>query len=256
MRDLASELARARVSGQRFQRARVTAVSGNTLTVKLADADDPITCLALLGPAYAVNDTVVVARDGTSSFVLGRMAASAPAADPDPEPPPPVAVSRVTRTILPQSTGTYRSSGGWRSGDEMRQGDWNSGYGLNLGAAFYGRQLRSLDADTGRSRSATLYYRRTDGGVYGGQTPTIWTLSQSKRPSGAPTRLSSSAGASVAVGRAASWSVPTSMLDALLSGAAGGLGIYVGSASPYIVLDGRGDYGKAFALSVTYYPNS
>lgn len=134
----------------------------------------------------------------------------------------------------------------------MAQGDWG-GYGINLGAAFYGRSLKSLGADLTRSRSATLYYRRQAGGVFGAQTPTVWTLSQSKRPSGSPTRLTSSTATSVAVNRTASWSLPTGMLDELLDGTAGGLGIYVPGSSPYIVMSGRSDYAKAFAISVSYY---
>lgn len=252
MRDLAAAVADGPTGRQLYQRARVTAVSGSTLTVKLLDTADALTVLALVGPAYAVNDIVVVARDGSSSFVVGRLAAAAASADPDPAPTPDGSTTARTVTVLPATTGTWRD--GWRSGDDVRQGDWNSGYGINTGAAFYGRQLRSLNADLSRPRSAVLRYRRGTGGVFGAQTPTFWTLSQSVRPSGAPTRLSSSSGTAVAVNRSASWSVPGAFLDALLSGSAGGLGIHVSGSSPYIVLDGRSSNGQSFALTVTYYP--
>lgn len=253
MRDLSSTLARSSPL-RRYVRGRVTAVSGTLLTVVVDDAADPVTVRALVAPAYAVNDVVMLARDGSATFVVGKLGAAA-AADPEASPPPPpvATVTRQTKTILPTSTGTYRASTGWRSGDDVRQGDWNSGYGINQGAAFYGRQLRSLGADLDRARSGVLTYRRDDGGVFGAQAPTVWTLAQSSRPSGAPTRLASTAGAAVGVNRAVSWTLPDSMLDALLSGAAGGLGIYVGGSSPYIVLNGRSSYAKAFALTVTYY---
>lgn len=254
MRDLTTSLAQRHPQLRAYQRGRVTAVSGTLLTLLVDDGADPVTVRALTG-TYAVNDVVMLARDGSATFVVGKLG-TAPAVNPEaPEtaPPPVKQVTKRTATILPTSTGSWRSSTGWRSGDEMRQGDWNSGYGINTGAAFYGRQLRSLGADLTKPRSAVLSYYRTDGGVFGAQTPTLWTLAQSSRPSGGPTRQSSTAATAVAVGRAASFALPESMLDALLSGSSGGLGIYVGSSSPYIVLSGRSDYAKAFALAVTYY---
>lgn len=239
---------------RRYQRAQVTAVvSANMLTVKLGDELVTIPAVSS-SPTYVVADVVVVGRDATGPLVLGRLGAG-PALNPITEAaapvPPPSSSVRRSKTIIPSSTGTYRS--GWRDGSELRQGDWNSGYGISLGAAFYGRQLKSLGADLTKARSAVLTYRRLSGGVFGAQSPTVWTLSQSSRPSGSPTRLLSSVADAVAVNRVESWTLPSNMLDQLLSGTAGGLGIYVASSSPYIVLAGRGDAAEAMTLKVNYY---
>lgn len=248
MRDIATAVQPGGVR-QRFQRARVESISGTLLTVALDDSVDPIVCRALLGTTYAVDDVVMVARDGTGSFVVGKMGSAAP--PPVVENPPAVKLVKRTATILPTFTDTYRS-GRWLGTGEISQGDWGS-YGWKQGAAYYGRQLAALDADLTKSRSATLYYYRQSGGVFGAQAPTVWTLSGNRKPSGGPSRLTSAVADSVAVNRAESWKLPTGMLDELLDGTAGGLGIYVASSSPYIVLSGRQDYAKAFALAVTYY---
>lgn len=256
MRDLSSALAAAQLDVRRFQRAVVKTAAANKLTVKLDDSTELVDVPALSSsPAYAVNDLVVVARDATGPLVIGRLGVSStPAVEvvPPPVAPPSVKTLR-SKTILPSSTGSWRSGGGWRSDDTVRQGDWNSGYGINHGAAFYGRQLKGLGADLTRPRSIRLTYKRLAGGVFGAQAPTVWTLSQSSRPSGAPSRLTSSVGTGVAVNKTATFQLPTGMVDELLDGTAGGLGIYVGGSSPYIVLAGRSDYGSAMALSVSYY---
>jgi hypothetical protein len=255
MRDLPSAIRQSSLPVRRYQRAQVTAVvSANMLKVRLDSGEDVVQLPAVSSsPTYAVNDIVVVARDATGPFVTGRLGVGPGAPEtPAPAPvPPPSTVSKRSKTILPSSTGTYRS--GWRDGDELRQGDWNTGYGINFGAAFYGRQLSGLGADLDRPRSAVLRYSRLAGGVFGSQSPTVWTLDQNYRPSGAPTRLSSGTATAVAVNRSASWTLPTGMLDELLDGSAGGLGIYVGGSSPYIVLAGRSASSSSMSLAISYY---
>lgn len=252
MRDLAATTARRAADSRRYARAIVTAVSGSQLTVKMAGAVATVKVPALLGPTYAVNDVVMVATDRSGPFVVGKLGTSTPPAT-DPGVPAPTSppTSKREAVILPSSVGSYR--GGWRPGDEAVQGDWNGAYGLSTGAAYYGRQLRGLNADLSRPRAATLSYVRQAGGVFAAQAPTFWTLAGSTRPSGAPSRLSSAAGTAVAVNRRAEWDLTAAMLDDLLSGTAGGLGVYVGSNSPYIVLSGS--HPQAFALSVRFYPN-
>ena len=255
MRNLASEIAAATRAAPRYQRATVKAVSGSLLTVLIDGQESTLPALENAG-GYTPGSLVVVARDASGSFVLGVIGTTeAPTAPPNPPPvTPPSAPQKRAATLLPTFTGSWRP-GGWRSDSDVRQGDY--GYGNHVGAAFYGRQLAGLHANLSETRRAVLTYRRTTGGVFAPQSPTVWTLSESSRPAGAPTRLASAAGAAVGVysDRTASWQLPQSMTDALLSGTAGGLGIYVAGGSPYIVLLGRSEFASAFQLSVTYYTN-
>lgn len=254
MRDTSSVRSEQQLDVRRMQRGIVrSVVNANRLSVTLAEGSDPVTVPAVGSSiAYAVNDVVLVARDGTGPVVLGRVG-TAPA-DPTPSAPPPVPPpsAGVTRTVvvLPSSTGSWRSDTGWR-GDEVRQG--NYGYGLYHGAAYYGRALSGLGADLTKPRSAVLRYARETGGVFAAQSPTVYTLNGSTRPAGAPSRRALSAAATgVAVNRSASWALPANMLDELLSGAAGGLGIYVPTSSPYIVLSGKSGNSASMSLAVTY----
>lgn len=222
----------------------VRAVAATRLTVELAGVQ---VALPFVAGTYAVNDTVLV--DG--SFVVGKLgtpgvAPPAPVAQP---PDPGTVKVRRTVTLLPSTTGTYRA-GKWRDTDDLYQGDYG-GYGLNTGAAYYGNQLVALRADLGLARSAVLRYSRQRGGDFAAQSPTFWTLSERAQDAGGPARVASAAGTAVPVGGATTWALPGAWLDALLAGTVGGLGIYVGASSPYIVLDG--DVASTMALTVTYY---
>lgn len=256
MRDLASATRAGRLDVSRFQRAVVTAVAGaNKVTVSLDGAAQLVDLPAVAGPtAYAAGDLVLVARDSSGPVVLGKVgAAPAPAEPPPAAPvPPPSTLTQRTVTILPSSTDSYRAGQGWRGDGTVRQGDY-IGEAVYQGCAFYGAQLAGLGADLSAPRSAVLTYVRQQGGVFGAQSPTFHTLAQRTRPSGAPTRLSSGGeGTPVAVNRSASWQLPAGLLDELLDGTAGGLGVYVGSSSPYIVLSGRSGSSVSMSLKVTF----
>lgn len=257
MRDLSSALSGSQLDVRRYQRAIVKTAAANVLTLMLDDTTELTGVPALSSsPTYAVNDIVVLARDATGPFVIGRLGVSSTPAVLAPAAPPvgPTgSLTQRTRTVLPSFTGSYRASGGWRDDDTVRQGDWNSGYGINQGAAFYGSQLKGLGASLSHPRSAVLTYSRLPGGVFGAQTPTLHTLSQAARPAGAPTRLLSAPGAGVAVNRTATHVLSSTMLDQLHRIAAGGLGVYVGTAAPYIVLAGRSSSAVSMSLAVTYY---
>jgi hypothetical protein len=208
----------------------------------------------VFGITLAALDVVAVLRDGNSAgYVLGKIGtAAAPPSDP-PKPPVPVepTVRHRIATIKPYFTGTYR--GGWRDGDELFQGDYG-GYGLNTGAAFYGNALKALRADTSRPYSIRVAYKRNRGGDYSPQSPRFYTLTQKTKPAGAPTKDDGPAnGTAVAVGKTSSWQLTTTMANHLLTGVDGGLGIYLPSSNPYVVLAGRSDYAAAMTLTVDYY---
>lgn len=255
MRDLASVHAARQLDVRRFQRGVVrTVVSQNRLSVELAESTEPVTIPAVgSSPAYLVNDLVLVARDATGPVVVGRLG-SVPPPDSSAEvtaPPvaPPSAKTARSKVVLASSTGSWRADTGWR-GDEVRQG--NYGYGLYHGAAYYSRQLVGLGASLSHPRSAVLRYTRETGGVFAAQAPTVWTLAGFSRPAGAPTRLTSAGATAVAVGRTATWELPPGMLDELLDGTAGGLGIYIPGSSPYIVLSSRATDSASMSLVVNY----
>jgi hypothetical protein len=46
--------------------------------------------------------------------------------------------------------------------------------------------------------------------------------------------------------------VPTAWAQSMVDGTAGGLAIYEADGSPYVILDGRGRYGSAFALTINW----
>lgn len=252
MTDLARAIA-GRSGDGRLIRIGVVKTGGaalKTAVVTIDGADN--VCVTPGRPTLAALDVVAVLRDGNTGYVLGKVGTTVLPTDPT-TPPVPVepGVRRRTAVIKPYFTGTYR--GGWRDGDELFQGDYG-GYGLNQGAAFYGNALKALHADTSRPYSIVVSYKRNRGGDFSGQTPRFYTLAQKTRPAGAPTRDDGpSAGTAVAVGKTAKYTLPSTMALHLLNGTDGGLGIYLATSNPYVVLAGRSDYAAAMALTVTYY---
>lgn len=262
--DLGTALAGGRDRRQ-FRVGQVTAATAGAKAITVELDGTAVLVPTLAGTTYAVGQTVLVARDGRQAgYVLGAIGQPPAPPPPDPVYVPPApkpaqqepgsTVKRYSKTLLPSSTGTYRG-GSWRSTRNLYQGDWG-GWGINTGAAFYGNQFVGLRAKLTSPRSAVVRYSRTSGGVFGSQSPTFWTLTQRSRPSGAPTRRLSAVGDGVTTSgsdRHESWALPTAMLDELLSGQAGGLGIYVPGSNPYIVLSGPQEVATSLSITVNYY---
>lgn len=252
MIDLAAALASS--GDSRLVRIGVVKTGGAALKKATVTIDGADNVCVVFGITLAALDVVAVLKDGNSAgYVLGKIGTTAAPPVDAPKPPVPVepTVRHRTATIKPYFTGTYR--GGWRDGDELFQGDYG-GYGLNTGAAFYGNALKALRADTSRPYSITVSYKRNRGGDYSGQSPRFYTLTQKVRPAGAPTRDDGpSAGTAVAVGKTSSYRLPATMALHLLNGTDGGLGIFLATSNPYLVLAGRSDYAAAMALTVDYY---
>lgn len=250
-RDLASALTPAGRS-RPFRRGRVTAVGSKVATVELDGELVELPVLATV--AYAVGDVVLVAADGSSSgIVLGKIGTTAPPAAPaTPTSTSPTVPRQRTAVIVPTFTGTYRGSS-WRTDTRsLYQGDW-TGSGINQGAAYYGTALKSLGVKTDRPYSVVVSYRRGRGGVFAAQSPTFYTLSGTSRPAGAPGRLLSATGDAVSIGELEAYQLPANMAAQLVTAAAGGVGIYVAGASPYVQLEGRDASSDSMALTVTYY---
>lgn len=246
--DLGRALAGQPTDGRAFRIGKVTAYNATTRLVTVELDGSPVVAPSM-GSGYQVGQSVLVGRDGKAgAYVLGTIGTT-PTTPPSSPPPPPSYVQR-SKVALPRQADTYR--GGWRGVPDLYQGDY-TGRGLNFGAAFYGSQLQGLRAITSLARSATLTIRRLEGGSYAAQAPTFKLLQQSAKPGGAPTVRATAAGPAVAVGRTATWALPTAWLDELLAGTSGGLGIQVGTASPYIHLAGPSSAANGMALSVSYY---
>jgi hypothetical protein len=217
-----------------------------------------------------VNDVLMVLRMGSRYFVQDVVAAAPvvpPVAAPPPDttpssgdkaPTPKPTVTTGTLTCSPVSTATYRD-GSWRSDigrtdyADLFQGRYSgSSFGRNTGCAFYGSKPRTISGAT--VTKATIHLRRLKGaGVYSGRTPTLRLLSQSTRPSGAPTLNESTSGPSLAVGDTVNaFAIPNSWAQAMVGGTRGGIAINISSDDPYIQLAGRASWSAAWVLVINW----
>ena len=213
-------------------------VNGQATTVQVA-RDLPV----------ASGDVIVVQKIGSQWFALGRAYPSAPAAPINPPGPAsqPGSVSGVS-VFTPVETRTYESS--WRTDNtHVYQGSYG-GSGNRTGCVFYGAAPRSLAGAT--VLSVSFWVRRQSGGVYAAQTATMRLMTNATKPAGAPTLTSSTGGPILAVNQQGQHAVPASWVQAMADGTAGGLAFFTGSASPYMVFSGIGDWSPAFTLSVVW----
>ena len=198
-----------------------------------------------------VGDVCLIQRFGAQWFAVQRFYTAAPAAVDNagvPAPLPPL----VSGTLLctPATTGSYRSAG-WRADtDDIVQGQ-TGGSGVNTGCAFYGTTPASVTGAT--VISAQVLIRRPErGGVPAGLPLTLWLVTETSQPAGAPTLTLSTAGPTLAWGEQTYWPVPTSWAQAMVDGTAGGLAVYEADGDPYVLLSGRSDFLPAFALSIDW----
>ena len=223
------------------------AKSGSTVTALVNGAT--VTVQVFRDLSVASGDVIVVERIGSQWVALGRMFTAAPAA-PINEAPPPSQPSGVTGTIVfgPVDTRTYESS--WRTDNtSVYQGSYG-GSGNRTGCVFYGTFPRSLAGAT--VLSAYFQVRRQAGGAFAAQTATMRLMTDATRPGGAPTLTSSTTGPYLATNTQGQHAVPTSWVQQMVDGTAGGLAFFTGSGSPYMVFSGYGDWGPAFHLTVNW----
>lgn len=227
--------------------------SGDSVPVWINGTTVTVRCARDLSPG--TNDVLLLQRNGLYWVAVARLgtAAVTPPNDNQAAPAPKPSTVTGTSTFGPVETRSYRSSVfvGWRTDtDDLYQGQYG-GNGLHTGCAFYGNSLLSLAGAT--INSASIQVRRHNGGgVTAGQGTTLWLLTEKTRPGGAPTRGASTGGPSLAWGKSTSFNIPTSWVQSMVSGTAGGLAIYDGSGSPYVIWDGRGAYGPSMTLTVNW----
>ena len=218
---------------------------GNQVVSVVADRD----------VTYAAGDPVVVIKIGSAWYAVARIFANvaAPPAGSDVPPAPAPAITRGSLQISPVETRSYRSSFsvGWKfEDDDVYQGQYG-GYGLHTGCAFYGTKPRSLAGAT--VEGASVRMRADQIGAYPPTATTMWLMTNSVRPGGAPTLTSSTAGPALAMGATQSaWPVPVAWAQAIVDGTAGGLAFYDADGNPYVRYAGRSKWSPAFTLTINW----
>jgi hypothetical protein len=224
-------------------------VSGTkTVTVKF-DGNDT-TCLALRDITTAAGDIVIGLRLPGQIIIIGRLFASAPSAPDEGSVIPPIeGYSRTGTTVFqPVETRSYRSSG-WRSDtDDLLQSDW--GGDDYIGAAFYAGAMRSLAGAT--VTRVTIKLKRVSGGSSGDRAPIFRQVTESTKPSGAPTLTGSTqTGPSLGENETDTFTLPDSWGQALVDGTIGGLGIK-DTGGVHVRLAGRSRWSPSMTLSIEW----
>lgn len=247
--DIATALAHTRRAGSTNTVAAfmawVTASTATTIDVVTADGT---TFAGIPKPrtytAPAVNDVVQITRTAGALLctnVYGNSVPPAPAADADltTDVPgvgftPPTADPTVTRTFRPISTGTWRG-GTWRTDTiNLIQGVLG-GTGTNHGAAYYGRALAGTVGAQWTALGGQIRLVRLPGGAAGPQRPTLTLLMATDRSGQEfPHAYNdiSLRGPELLIGATALVDLPATWAAALLTGAAGGIGIGLWSEDP------------------------
>lgn len=230
-----------------------------------------VTARVIAGLTVAVGNALLINRVGSTYFVQAvlqpgpAVAPDVPVSPPesekpptdtgDPPPKPKPTVKTGTLVCTPVATSTWRD-GRWRtdigsstSADTYQGRYGGSSYGRNHGFAFYGTKPRSIQGAT--VTKATLSLRRLTAGDFAGRTPTLRLVSQSSRPGGFPTLNETAAGPNLAVNTTTtSFAIPKSWAQAMVDGSRGGIGISIGSDTPYIRLAGRASWSAAWTLTI------
>jgi hypothetical protein len=237
--------------------AVLATVGGITITVRVANGITP-----------AQGDRLLVVRHGSVYWAIATIPAP-PTVTPPPTTPPdtspdtgdsapaPKPTSTTgTLTCVPTATSCYRD-GSWRSDGasvnsfDLYQGRYSgSSFGRMTGCAFYGSKPHSIAGAT--CTKATLKMKRLSAGDFSARAVTLRLVSQSSRPSGAPTLNESTAGPALKIGDTSTFTLPDSWGQALIDGSRGGIAINVASDSPYIHLAGRGSWSAAMTLTISW----
>jgi hypothetical protein len=229
------------------------AKSGDTVAVNVNGTTVTVKCARDITPAQ--NDLLLIDRAGMYWTAIARLGTAAVTPSGTSSTPPAPNPTSVTGTSVfgPVETRSYRTSVfvGWRTDtDDVYQGQYG-GNGNHQGCAFYGSGPRSLAGAT-VTAAVVQVRRKSAGGQAAAQGTTLYLVSQTTRPAGAPTLGSSTTGPSLAWGGYTAFNIPTAWAQSMVDGTAGGLAIYASSGSPYVILDGRGGYGPSFTLTINW----
>lgn len=212
-----------------------------------------VTCQVARDLTIASGDVCLLVKVDSEWFALQRLYTAAPSAPSNPTLPDPKP-SSVSGTLVvpPVETRSWREADStWRTADDdVIQGAYGVG-GNHRGCAFYGTVPQSLAGATVTS-AAVLLRRPLRGGVPAGQALTLRLVTETTRPSGAPTMTSTTAGPSPAWGDEQTFTIPTAWATAMVAGTSGALAVYESDGAPLVVLSGRGDYSAAMSLTINW----
>ncbi len=229
---------------------------GQVITVDIGGQQINAVCSRSFGDAlyWPVNgDPVLCVKAGSTWYVvevLGQTTTDLTTFTTDAAPS--VRPDYVTgRFVLhPTDTATYRAGVGWRTDTtDLHQGDSNGG-GRFTGAAFYGTVPTALAGAT--VTKAVVQVKRLAAGPYAAAAPTLKLVTETTRPSGAPTLSSSLAGPSLIPDQTAEVDIGTTWGQGLVDGTYGGLAINVAADTPYLRLAGRDSWAAAFVVVIDW----
>ena len=226
------------------------AKTGSLVPVQINGVTVSVQCARDLTPA--AGDVLMLALHGGVWVATGRMypAATALGTSGSSGPDPNASGTSGTLTVPPVETRSYRSTG-WRTDTTQTIQGQYAGNGNHTGCAFYGAGPRSLVGAT--VLSASVAVRRAGGGLFAAASTTLWLVTQATRPGGAPTLTSSTAGPSLRVdAQDLAYAVPAAWVQAMVDGTAGAVAVYNAGATPYARLDGIGEWGPAWTLTINW----
>jgi len=229
---------------------------GSQVKVRPRGGEQTFTAEVARDLPVANNDLVIISLIGSKWYVIQRILSSAPG------PPnsnsdkfgrsPRYELEKGDDTFNPVDTRTWNGSK-WRTDTtDVFQGTYAGA--VNVGCMFFGDQLKSLKGNT-ITRALLLSIERLpySGGSYAAATSTLWKVTQKKRPSGAPTRTSSTTGPAMAVGAILpSFEIPESWVTDMTNGTVGGLAFYDADGNPDMRFAGMGTYSPALSLYVEW----
>jgi hypothetical protein len=196
-------------------------------------------------------DVVLVHRFGSLWIASSRLyeagVSEMPPVIADLDPNPTVITGALA--CLPVDTSTYQNSAWLPDQRFIRQGV-RGGNSNATGAAFYGDKPRSLEGAT--VTSARLEKIVVLDGPSPAAASTLRLITETTRPSGAPTLTSTTPGPIMRVGEDISFTVPTAWAQAMVDGTAGGIGVFDADGVPFVQYGGRGIYPSAFTLVIDW----
>jgi phage minor structural protein len=147
----------------------------------------------------------------------------------------PVTVQQGTLIETSSSCLSWDDRYGWKSGNNLYQGDY--GYGNHRGLMFFPSLQSQLSGKT--IRSVRLFMTRYNGGGSSASSNLYFYLhNYNSQPSGAPSLGSSLGSLGSYAWRESKWiNLPLSVGEALKSGLAKGIAIYSGYGHPYVIMN-------------------
>lgn len=199
----------------------------------------------------AVGDILLVHKVVDRYVGCCRLFAAAPTPDDEfLQPDPNTALVTGQTVIMPVYTGTYRDTVWLASTTDVMQGA-AGGYGNATGVALYGDKPATLAGAT--VLQATVRVARGRSGATAPVATTLWLVTDTVQPAGAPTLTSSTAGPNLAAAAADdAFPVPTAWVQAMADGTSGGLALFDADGSPFARYDGRGADPAAWMLTVDW----